>query len=309
LTGDIVDYNTPLKQIADWIEKTYLRKDYSGFTGDRKFLRDNDAQKAFSKLRSSIAGVYAWRLSPQCPPQFRPKTTEEYQRVLREAEFSFRQAFAFCPYSPEAVYRYINLLLPLNRFDEALLIAETCLKLDPYSGQMVGLVQNLRSYKGQQTGTPQPVGDLTALESEFRARPTNVSAALELARIYFQMQQTNRAAQVFDQALAASATTADALHLAQAAMQMGDRGRVEAALEKLVQVNADNPEAWYDLAAFKAESRKPDQVLPALSNALRLSSLRLKQNPAARDLLPEAKRDPRFEPLRPSPGFQQLVPQ
>ena len=33
-----------------------LRRDFTGFKGDRKFVRDDQAQKAFSKLRSSIAG-------------------------------------------------------------------------------------------------------------------------------------------------------------------------------------------------------------------------------------------------------------
>ena len=105
--------------ICDWIEKTYLRHDFNGFTGDRKFIHDDDAQKSFSKLRSSIGGIYAWRLSPQCPAEYRPKTNAEYQRLLKEADFTFRQAFAFCPYSPEAVFRYVQLLLQLQRFDDA----------------------------------------------------------------------------------------------------------------------------------------------------------------------------------------------
>ncbi len=83
---------------------------------------------------------------------------------------------------------------------------------------------------------------------------------------------------------------------------------MEACLEKLVKVNADSPEAWYDLAGFKAEERKLDTMLPALSNAVRLSSLRLKQTPGARDLLQEVKRDPRFQPFREDPAFKQLVP-
>ncbi len=61
--------------------------------------------------------------------------------MLKEADFAFRQAFAFCPYSPEAVFRYVQLLLQTRRFDDALLIAETCLKLDPYNGQVRGLVE------------------------------------------------------------------------------------------------------------------------------------------------------------------------
>src|SRR5439155_2742741 len=41
LIGDIVDYDTPVKTITDWVEKTYLRKDFSGFKGDRRFVRDD----------------------------------------------------------------------------------------------------------------------------------------------------------------------------------------------------------------------------------------------------------------------------
>jgi hypothetical protein len=64
---------------------------------------------------------------------------------LHEAEFAFCQAFAFCPHNPEAVFRYANVLLQLNRLDDALLVAQTCLKLDPYSPQAIGLLNGLRS--------------------------------------------------------------------------------------------------------------------------------------------------------------------
>jgi hypothetical protein len=150
LTGDIVNYDTPVKEIAAWVEKVYVHRDFRGIVGDRKFIRDNDAQKAFSKLRSSIAGVYSWRLGPQCPPEYRPKTPEEFQRLAKEADFAFRQAFAFCPYSPEAVFRYVNLLMQFQRIDDATLVAETCLRLDPYNSAVVGLVDNLRAIKQQQ---------------------------------------------------------------------------------------------------------------------------------------------------------------
>ncbi|HYV33028.1 MAG TPA: hypothetical protein VEO53_18215, partial [Candidatus Binatia bacterium] len=139
LTGDVVDYDTPVKTIAAWIEKTYLRRDFSGFTGDRGFVRDDSAQKAFSKLRSSIAGVYSWRVATSAPG------TPHHQRMIKEADFAFKQAFAFCPYSPEAVFRYVNLLLnpEVQRFEDALTIAETCLKLDPYNGAVISTVNQL----------------------------------------------------------------------------------------------------------------------------------------------------------------------
>jgi len=145
LTGDVIDDDTSVEKVARWIEKTYVRYDFNGFSGDRKFIHDIDAQKSFSKLRSAIAGVYLWRFSPQCPPEYRPKTNAELQRLLKEANFACLQAFAFSPWSPEAVFHYVNLLLQTNRLDDALLVAETCLKLDPFNEQVRGLANNLRS--------------------------------------------------------------------------------------------------------------------------------------------------------------------
>ena len=111
LIGNWITYDTSLKDIAAFAEKVYLRRDFSGFKGDRAFVRDDQAQKSFSKLRSAIAGMYAWRISPDCPPEFRPKSDAEHQRLLRETDFAFRQAFAFCPYNPEAAFRYVNAAL------------------------------------------------------------------------------------------------------------------------------------------------------------------------------------------------------
>jgi hypothetical protein len=145
--GNWITYDTTVKQIADFVEKVYLHNNYEGFKGDPKFVRDDDGQKAFSKLRSSQAGMYAWRCGPACPPEFRPKTAQDQEALRRETEFAFQQSLAFCPYSPEAVYRYVNFLLQYNRFDDALIVAGMCQKLDPYNGTITGLIDDLKKYK------------------------------------------------------------------------------------------------------------------------------------------------------------------
>jgi tetratricopeptide (TPR) repeat protein len=308
LTGDIIDYDTPVQKVTDWIEKTYLRRNYNGFTGDPKFVRDNDGQKAFSKLRSSIGGVYAWRLSPGCPPQYRPKNDTEFQAIMREADYTFKQALAFCPYSPEAVFRYVNLLIQFNRLDDALLVAQTCLKLDPYNGQVAGLVGNLRNFKEQQGSFSQARAEFQNLEKEVHTKPTNYQAAIELAMIYMQMQQTNQVAQILDSVMTnPNVPAAVVVRAAQLYSQLNNWPKLESSLEKLVQVSPESPEAWYDLAAFKANLRKNSDALPALSKALDLSTKRLKTDPKARDLLAEAKKDDRFAALRSTPEFQKLV--
>ena len=153
LIGNWITYDTSVKEIADFAEKVYLHRDFSGFKGDRKFIRDDNAQKSFSKLRSSIAGIYAWRLGvlsgTPTPPQYLPKNENERQLLIKEADFAFKQALAFCPYSPEAAFRYINFLTQFNRLDDALLVAQTCLNFDPNNGPIANLVKQLTDFKKQ----------------------------------------------------------------------------------------------------------------------------------------------------------------
>jgi tetratricopeptide (TPR) repeat protein len=267
LTGDIVDYDTPVKQITDWIEKTYLRHDMNGFTGDRKFLHDDDAQKSFSKLRSSIGGVYAWRLT-QADAQYRPKSNAEYQRLLKEADFTFRQAFAFCPYSPEAVFRYCQLLLQLQRFDDALLIAETCLKLDPYNGQVRGLVDNIRKYKKDTAGFEQFRSNLQRREEEVRKNPANFQAAFDLAGEYLQMQQTDRALGLLEGVLNHPNADASAFRgLLQAYGSFGNTNGLQKTVEKLealVRANPANFQAALGLAEGYRHLHRTDAAIQTL---------------------------------------------
>jgi len=41
------------------------------------------------------------------------------------ADFAFRQSWALCPYSPEAVFSYVQFLTDENRTADALVVAET----------------------------------------------------------------------------------------------------------------------------------------------------------------------------------------
>ncbi len=309
LTGDFIDYGTTVKQVTDWVTKTYLRHDYNGFTGDLKFVRDNDGQKAFSKLRSSIGGVYAWRLSPGIPLEYQPKTPPERDALIREAEFTFLQAFAFCPYSPEAVFRYVQLLLQLLRTDDAILIASTCLTLDPYNGQVAKLRDDLLTIKANQARFDEARKNLSAAEDQVRTNPAALQAAFDLAGTYMQMQQTGRAIQILDGIVQSPYAQGQALLLvANVFMQMQNYPKLEATLDRFVKVEPGNPEAWYDLAGLKAFLGKPAEALAPLNKALQLSAERLKHTPKALDLLAQCRKDARFNGMRQMPEFQKLVP-
>jgi tetratricopeptide (TPR) repeat protein len=309
LIGNWITYDTSVSNIVGFIEKVYLRHDYSGFKGDLKFVRDDQAQKSFSKLRSSIAGVYAWRLSSQCPEEYRQKNVNGMQALIRETDFAFKQAFAYCPYSPEAVFRYINFLLQFNRLDDALLVAQTCLKLDPYNDQVRGTVRQLGDFKNQSATRSQVETQLQQMEAEAHANPGDLQNLLSLASLYLQMQQTNRTIELFDRVMADPHLSSNvAGFIAQTYAKMGNLAKLEEVLQKIVILVPDQPEPWYDLAALEAVLGKSGPSLQSLHQSLDLSNQRLKRNPTAHDLLNEARKDQHFDPLRNLPEFQKMVP-
>ncbi|HEX7576522.1 MAG TPA: DUF2723 domain-containing protein [Verrucomicrobiae bacterium] len=321
LIGNWITYDTSVQQIADFVEKIYLRNDYSGFTGDRKFVRDDDGQKAFSKLRSSQAGIYAWRLRllyPNMPidPKYlpyRPKSDAEVQQLYREGDFAFKQAFAFCPYSPEAVVRYANFLFQFQRFDDALLVAKTCRKLDPYNGSIVNLIDQIEDIKKkiaqQAANNTQSTAQLQQLETEAREHPTNSRNLLVLGDYYFQMQRTNDAVALFDQVLTNSALSYNEVAvLAQLYGKMGNLNKLEVVLQKLAALSPGQPEVYYDLAALKAVLGKTGDALENLRVAMDLNAKRLQSDPRASDLAATNRSDPRFDALRSLPEFQKIVP-
>ena len=316
LIGNWITYDTTVKEIADFAEKLYIGNNYAGFKGDRRFIRDDGGQKAFSKLRSSIAGMYAWRLGRDCPPEFAPKNNADLQALVRETDFAFKQAFAFCPYSPEAVFRYVNFLLQFNRLDDALIVAQTCLKLDPFNEQVKNLIHQLQEFKAQSASRGQFQDQLQKLQVEAAAHPTNFQNILSLGSLYNQMQDTNRAfalfnqaAGLFDQELANPAIKSEnVLAMAQISAALGNLTKLEAVLKKLVALNPNQPEARYDLAALEAISGKTDAALSDLRASVDLSSKRVLSNPGARNMLIEARSDPRFNSLRALPEFQKIIP-
>ena len=308
MLGDWLDENTSMSEIAAFVDRVYAHQNLEGFTGDPRFLQNEYAKKIFSKMRCSIGGLYAWRMGPLAPVEYRAKSEPDRQALLKEADLAFRQAFALCPYSPEAVFRYAQLLLQLNRTDDALLVAQTCLKLDPDNGQVRGLVNSLQGFKKQAGGIGQAVDILQRRIDKFGTTTTNIQAVLDLTNTFLQMQQTNRAIQVLDKAASdPGADTSLLLKVAQQYAQMGNVPKLESTLERLVKMPAAGPEAWYDLAALKAGLGKSSEALAALKQALELSAERLQRDPKARDLLKEARRDARFDTLRQTPEFKNLM--
>lgn len=155
MIGNWLNEDTSVKTVAAFAERVFLRHDFGEFDGDRQFVQNEYAQKMFSKVRSSTAGIYAWRLGlppngGKTPPQYLSKNELERQRMIKAADLAYRQSWALCPYSPEAVYRYVAFLTNQKRFEDAILVVDTALKfaLDPQTRpQFQDLSSRLHRYQ------------------------------------------------------------------------------------------------------------------------------------------------------------------
>ncbi|HTD85451.1 MAG TPA: tetratricopeptide repeat protein, partial [Candidatus Binatia bacterium] len=329
--GNWITYDTPVSNVCAFAEKVYFRRDYRGFQGDPKFIRDSDGQKAFSKLRSSVAGLYSWRVQ-KCAGEVQKAMAEnnsaeyqkksvEYQRMLKEAEFAFKQAYAFCPYSPEAIFRYINLLVSIGRVEDARNIAVTSRQLDPANAQMENLIQELnRVGAGPRSAMPpeQPVAaadpaaqgeaQIVRLEQAVKQNSNNLQAVYQLAMAYMQAQQNDKALAVVDRLLSdPKADATSLLFAAQICHQMNQIARVEQALTRLTKAQPDTPEVWFDLAVIQARQQKETQAIDSLRMALERSDERRVKDSNAPNLYSNALTDPSFNNIRQSPAFQRLV--
>jgi len=240
--------------------------------------------------------------------------------MLAEADFAFRQAFALCPYSPEAIFRYVNLLVQLQRIEDALLIAETSFKLDPFNGQIENLIVELTRIRGSMprgSGALMPPPAPTAavmqeqintLETRFKAQPDDLNSGMQLATLCLQAQQPQKAIETLDRVLTNPAADANMLTVAaNSYMQLGAVANVENALQLLVKKVPDNPESRFHLAAIQAIQNKTPQALESLSNALQQNAARLSRDAAAPNLYSSATADTRLASLRALPEFQRLM--
>jgi hypothetical protein len=104
---------------------------------DPRFQRDEVAQRTFSKLRSTIGGLYAFRL------------------IIPEAEYTLRQAIALCPESPDGNFRLAQLYVELGRYDDALAVLKDFAKRDRYNPRIPDFIDTIRTLK-QQSTAPSP---------------------------------------------------------------------------------------------------------------------------------------------------------
>ena len=134
MIGGWLTPETSLKEVCAFAEKVFVKRNLSGFDGDPKFVQSSHATRMYSKLRSAIAGVYAWRSR---------NTKDKAERLRMEvaAEFAFRQAFAMGPSNVEVVVPFVEWCQASGRMADATLLVQTASNADPGNEQFEKLLR------------------------------------------------------------------------------------------------------------------------------------------------------------------------
>jgi tetratricopeptide (TPR) repeat protein len=254
------------REFWDWYTKR--------LTSNPKFVRDVVARKTFSKLRSAIAGLYA------------------YRRLFDEAEYAFQQAIDLYPLSPEANFRLADIEMQQFRFTKAREVIEEFLKEDPGNDRVAEFLVQIRQLETLDNRRRE-------LEPQM-AQGADVNLALELADIYRQMNIMHLFENLTQNILRQDQLP-PAIYLRIAEMYAGaQRGDLlVTALERYLQKEPSNPRIWFDLAGVQAQLQRSNDAIRTLRRAIELGG------EAVRDMV---RKDRRFDPLREAPEFRAIVP-
>jgi predicted Zn-dependent protease len=314
---DRITYETTPKELCDFVDKVYLRHDYNGFTGDRKFIRDDDAQKGFSKLRTAIgASIYQWRADNSMEARTNAATR---QRLLKEAEFAFKQAFAYCPYS-EGAFKYAALLADTGRASEAAMVARSFQKMDPYNRQVQTMVVQFCLEAGKQDEAVKAAREYLKLDpgnsvlEDFVKRATSSSkqgTAMPVQDIFKEIdtaikaKQVDRAAAMLEELLHNAQANGPILtQVAQAYGQMGNVPKAEEAMRRATEVDPTESQSWYNLANVLAFEGRAADSAEALKRAFATNEVERVANLQMPDLRRNAMTNPNFSKIRETPEFK-----
>jgi tetratricopeptide (TPR) repeat protein len=254
-------------------DRAYWDKLEAEFMARPVFKRDTDAQKTFSKLRSAIGGVYAFR------------------RLVNEAEYAYKQAQRLCAESPEASFRCAQLYMELGQVDKAIDTLKALEELDPLNTKITEARRQLEAAKKARE-------DIVALESARRTDPRNIQLFMQLAQAYARAGQLDRIIALCDSSLAIpDLNGGELVVIAQTFLQIGQVDRALAVLQRALTVNPRDSQALYAIAIIRANQNALNEALDALEKAIQIT-------PQLRD---QSRNDPRLAPLRFNQRFQQLT--
>ncbi|MDA0322955.1 MAG: DUF2723 domain-containing protein [Verrucomicrobia bacterium] len=286
----------------DWYTRRLCR--------DRRFLRDIVARKSFSKLRTSIARVYASR------------------KLEDSSDTAYREALMLYPANPEATMRYIqNILIPKQRLADTRRLLERFGEWDPNNAGLNGLLNDVtRAERARQQATTSSaprtdnetsVQELIRLSRELqesghtnaaqkvlreflRSIAREPAVAFELGKQFHDAGNTRAMHEVFRIYLALTNRPVPADHLKQMIQLYRDDNQLEPIIDVLqrhLQQTPHDVDARINLAVLQIIFKRYDDAVRHLKEAIRIGGGSAREKMRKDPRLAPVFKDERFKPL------------
>jgi len=241
---------------------------------EKKFLNDRPARMSFAKLRSSIANIYA------------------YRQMWGDAEYAYRQALSLAPQNSEVVFRLSEVMVRLERFDEALDLVRKFQATDPYNIQVPGLLKSIEDRRAT-------LGAKRQIEAKVAAGTATPQERFQLMLACAQMGAWPEFERAVDALISLPGLGAgDLKQVASLCAQHKRTDAVYRVMRVWSRIDQGNAPLFYDIAALAAMRGATNDSREALAHAIKIGGEPLRNN---------AARDPRFAPYKGTPGFAELL--
>lgn len=261
-------------------DRAYWERYTRSLMSDPRFLRDEDARKAFSKLRLSIAGIYFWHGVKDMDP-----------RCMAEADHAFRQSLELCPYNWEAAGRYVEMLHRQERCQDALAVLSAFAKEDPLNRIVSDVASRVRLAQ-------EAVENRRKIEQLAQANPKDASLQFHLLQTYEKQGRRDLYEKFAPGVLLFKDLPVNARQeIAVSYLRMGMLAESVAVFRHIVKQDPGRADVWYQAALIHRALKQDSECLAALAEAVRRNSQFGAQAAAA----------PEFNDIRMLPRFQQIV--
>jgi len=256
------------KDMAFW--KAYIEK----LLSNPEYRRDFDAQRSFSKLRSTTAGLY------------------KHRKMARESEIAYRQALVLWPGNPDSINELSSMLWERGDEDGAIDIVAAANAGDPNNVQLwrMRFVSEKRK---------EMAGEIKELKEAMKNDPNDRKSTEKLLELSTSLADTNQVAAVLGKAVVTFAKDPEFLRVA---VSIANANRMpDAALDASRAWAAAEPEsADAQIVLAQSAAAKDDRVvfLEAARKAVEKGGLPI------RDALSQ---HPDFTKWKDDPDFKELL--
>ncbi|MFZ4598981.1 MAG: protein O-mannosyl-transferase family [Terrimicrobiaceae bacterium] len=267
----------PLKAIPpDAVKKDMeFWRDYTErLLANPDFAKDFDAQRSFSKLRSTTGGLY------------------HHRKMEKESEIAYRQALLLWPGNPDSLNALSTLFWDRGDDDAVIEMVSAANVADPNNIQLWGL--RLVAEKRKEASA-----EIRDIETALAKDPNNSASTEKLLGLYSSLAQTNKVSEVLARAMPALKTNSDFLKVAASYAELNNLpDALLSAARELTNVEPTKSDAQLLLA--RAAIKKDDKALflKAAGAAIQSGGL-----PAREALL----KSPEFERWRDDPETKKLL--